>query len=182
MGGGGISTKFIFPLRVGSKISQSACGSPVGTNKLIGLNCKYVFPLLASLWDFTHTHTHTHRKQFRSRAHHAHITITTSEAMSQTEGLFIRALTMWVFEFGVGVRRHFNQTMFVGPVLTLTSRNVPEMSAFRFKNHLYFIYAWIDSAASTLGEQVHQKQVKYPNICQSTRSEHDTGRFTRMDT
>lgn len=74
---GGMSTKCILPLRVGSKIAQSARGSLVGTNKLIGLNCKYVFPSLASLWDFTHAHTHT--QLFHTRAHNTHITTTTYE-------------------------------------------------------------------------------------------------------
>lgn len=65
---GGNEHKFIFPLRVHRQTAQSIWESLVGTNKLIGLNSKYVFPPHASLWDYTHpedavsqayTHKHT---------------------------------------------------------------------------------------------------------------------------
>lgn len=42
------------PLRVHGQTSQSIWENLVGTNKLIGLSSKYVFPPHASLWDYTH--------------------------------------------------------------------------------------------------------------------------------
>lgn len=85
-----MSAEFIFPLRVASKISQSGRRSLLGTNKVTALNCKYVFPLLASLWDFTHTQrarTHTHART-GSGFTDTHTTLAKSETVSQTEVLF----------------------------------------------------------------------------------------------
>lgn len=94
-GGEGMSAEFLFPpLRVASKISQSGRGSLLGTNKVIGLNCKYVFRLLASLWDMTHTHACA-RARTGSIFADAHTTLTLQSQKnvkppsSRTEVLFI---------------------------------------------------------------------------------------------
>lgn len=122
-----MSAEFIFPLRVASKISQSGRRSLLGTNKVTALNCKYVFPLLDSLWDFTHTQrarTHTHAQEAVSQTRTRHSqNLKPCRRLRCFFYLILRfdVQNMWVLEFGVGVRRPFNKTVFVCWILAFTS-------------------------------------------------------------
>lgn len=84
------------------------------------------------------------------------------------------------------MRRPFNKKVFVCWILSFTeiSRKGPCFAGpLTFKPPaLYCGLLWFNSATPLLDKQVSRKQVEFLNICQSTQSEHEPGRFTQMDT